>query len=203
MAFLKQEREYQHAPGIEKILEDVIGGGTVDRSDMAGALFAGKPLDELPPLTPVVKDEATGAYHVVKTARIYEAASAAKYKVGKRHLFTVGDAVTLGGDYTRASDVIKDIDKSDPKFDVITLAATIGAASEGDVLVQAKDKQAAGSAVPKYGSKAAEVCLTMSPIDLTVANGSSGLLVMGTVTEAAMLLPLDAALKARTRIHFV
>ncbi len=115
----------------------------------------------------------------------------------------MGDAVTLGGDYTRASDVIKDIDKSDPKFDVITLAATIGAASEGDVLVQAKDKQAAGSAVPKYGSKTAEVYLTMSPIDLTVANGSSGLLVMGTVTEAAMLLPLDAALKARTRIHFV
>ena len=38
-SFLKQEREYQHAPGIEKILEDVIGGGTVDRSDMAGALF--------------------------------------------------------------------------------------------------------------------------------------------------------------------
>ncbi|PNE23814.1 hypothetical protein BHU16_10920 [Tannerella sp. oral taxon 808] len=203
MAFLKQEREYQHAPGIEKTLEDVIGGGTVDRSDMAGALFAGKPLDELPPFAPVVKDEATGACHVVKTARIYEAASAAKYKVQKKHLFTVGDAVTLGGDYTRASDVIKDIDKSDPKFDVITLAATIGSASEGDVLVQAKDKQAAGSAVPKYGSKAAEICLTMSPIDLTVANGSCGLLVMGTVTEAAMLLPLDAALKAHTRIHFV
>ena len=53
-SFLKQEREYQHAPGIEKILEDVIGGGTVDRSDMAGALFAGKPLDELPPFAPVV-----------------------------------------------------------------------------------------------------------------------------------------------------
>ncbi len=203
MAFLEQKREYQHAPGIEKILEDVIGGGTVDRSDMAGALFAGRPLDELPPLAPVVKDEATGAYHVVKTARLYEAASAAKYKVQKKHLFAVGDAVTLGGDYTKASDVIKDIDKSDPKFDVITLAATIGAASEGDVLVLAKDKQAAGSAVPKYGGKAAEVYLTMSPIDLTVANGSSGLLVMGTVTEAAMLFPMDAALKARTRIHFV
>lgn len=203
MAFLKQEREYQHAPGIEKILEDVIGGGTVDRSDMAGALFAGRPLDELPPLAPVVKDEATGAFRVIKTARVYEAASAAKYKVQKKHLFVVGDTVTLGGDYTKASDVIKDIDKSDPKFDVITLAATIGAASEGDVLVLAKDKQAAGSAVPKYGGKAAEVYLTMSPIDLTVANGSSGLLVMGTVTEAAMLLPMDAALKARTRIHFV
>ena len=69
MAFLEQKREYQHAPGIEKILEDVIGGGTVDRSDMAGALFAGKPLDELPPFAPVVKDEATGAYHVVKSTR--------------------------------------------------------------------------------------------------------------------------------------
>ena len=203
MPFLSQEREFQYKPGIVKELEDVVGGGTIDRSELRKAVFPEGTLDELPPLTPVVKDPATGVYHVIKTARIYEAASAAKYKVEKKHLFAVGDAVTLGGAFDKASDVIKDIDKSDPKFDTITLAGTIGAAVKGDVLVLSKDKQAAGSAVPKYGDKGSEVFLTKNKVNLTVANQSCGLLVMGTVTEASMLFPLDNALKERTRIRFV
>ena len=79
MPFLSQEREFQYKPGIVKELEDVVGGGTIDRSELRAALFSGKTLDELPPLTPVVKDSETGVYHVVKTARVYEAASTAKY----------------------------------------------------------------------------------------------------------------------------
>lgn len=201
--FLGQNREYQYKPGIEKILLDVIGGGTIDRSDLRSAVFAEGKADELPPLTPVVIDPATGVYHVVKTARVYEAASAAKYKVEKKHFFAVGDAVTLGGTFDKASDVITEIDKSDPKFDLITLAATIGAAAKGDVLVLAKDKQGAGSAVPKYGDKKSEVFLTKNKVNLTVANQSCGLLVRGTVTEASMLFPLDNVLKERTRIRFV
>lgn len=203
MPFLSQEREFQYKPGIVKELEDVVGGGTIDRSELRTAVFSNGQADELPPLTPVVKDAATGVYHVVKTARVYEAASTAKYKVEKRHLFAAGDAVTLGGAFDKASDVIKDIDKSDPKFDTITLAGTIGAAEKGDVLVLAKDKQAAGNAVPKYGDKESEVFLTKNKVNLTVANQSCGLLVRGTVTEASMLFPLDKALKARTHIRFV
>lgn len=203
MPFLSQEREFQYKPGIVKELEDVVGGGTIDRSELRAALFSGKTLDELPPLTLVVKDSETGVYHVIKTARVYEAASTAKYKVEKKHLFVVGDAVTLGGAFDKASDVITEIDKSDPKFDIITLAATIGAAAKGDVLVLAKDKQGAGSAVPKYGDKKSEVFLTKNKVNLTVANQSCGLLVRGTVTEASMLFPLDNVLKERTRIRFV
>ena len=201
--FLGQNREYQYKPGIEKILLDVIGGGTIDRSDLRSAVFAEGKADELPPLTPVVIDPATGVYHVVKTARVYEAASAAKYKVEKKHLFAVGDAVTLGGAFDKASDVITEIDKSDPKFDLITLAATIGAAAKGDVLVLAKDKQAVGNAVPKYGDKDSEIYLTMDSVRLDVANQASGLLVMGAVNEASMIFPMDRGLKARTRISFV
>lgn len=203
MSFLSQEREFQYKPGIVKELEDVVGGGTIDRSELRKAVFPEGTLDELPTLTPVVKDPATGVYHVIKTVRIYEAASEAKYKVEKKHLFAVGDVVTLGGAFDKASDVIKDIDKSDPKFDTITLDGTIGAAVKGDVLVLSKDKQAAGSAVPKYGDKGSEVFLTKNKVNLTVANQSCGLLVMGTVTEASMLFPLDNALKERTRIRFV
>ena len=36
--FLGQNREYQYNPGIEKILLDVIGGGTIDRSDLRSAV---------------------------------------------------------------------------------------------------------------------------------------------------------------------
>lgn len=201
--FLGQNREYQYKPGIEKILLDVIGGGTIDRSDLRSAVFAEGKADELPPLTPVVIDPATGVYHVVKTARVYEAASAAKYKVEKKHFFAVGDAVTLGGTFDKASDVITEIDKSDPKFDLITLAATIGAAAKGDVLVLAKDKQAVGNAVPKYGDKDSEIYLTMDSVRLDVANQASGLLAMGAVNEASMIFPMDRGLKARTRISFV
>lgn len=203
MPFLSQEREFQYKPGIVKELEDVVGGGTIDRSELRSAVFTEGKADELPPLTPVVKDTATGVYHVVKTARVYEAASAAKYKVEKKHFFVVGDAVTLGGAFDKASDVITEIDKSDPKYDLITLAGTVGAAAKGDVLVLAKDKQAAGSAVPKYGDKESEVFLTKNKVNLTVANQSCGLLVRGTVTEASMLFPLDKALKERTHIRFV
>lgn len=201
--FLGQNREYQYKPGIEKILLDVIGGGTIDRSDLRSAVFAEGKADELPPLTPVVIDPATGVYHVVKTARVYEAASTAKYKVEKKHFFAVGDAVTLGGTFDKASDVITEIDKSDPKFDLITLAATIGAAVKGDVLVLAKDKQAVGNAVPKYGDKDSEIYLTMDSVRLDVANQASGLLAMGAVNEASMIFPMDRGLKARTRISFV
>ena len=201
--FLGQNREYQYKPGIEKILLDVIGGGTIDRSDLRSAVFAEGKADELPPLTPVVIDPATGVYHVVKTARVYEEASTAKYKVEKKHFFAVGDAVTLGGTFDKASDVITEIDKSDPKFDLITLAATIGAAVKGDVLVLAKDKQAVGNAVPKYGDKDSEIYLTMDSVRLDVANQASGLLAMGAVNEASMIFPMDRGLKARTRISFV
>ena len=74
--YRKREREFQYPPGIEKIIEDVIGGGTIDRRDLRNALFNGKSLDELPPIVIVVKDPETGLYHVLKTALVSEAAAA-------------------------------------------------------------------------------------------------------------------------------
>ena len=53
--YRKREREFQYPPGIEKIIEDVIDGGTIDRRDLQNALFNGKALDELPPIVIVVK----------------------------------------------------------------------------------------------------------------------------------------------------
>lgn len=190
----KKEREFQYPPGIEKMIEDVIGGGTIDRASLRGAVFNGKPLDELPPLVVVVQNE-DGVYCALKTAQVFEAAAeaATSIKVTKNHLFAVGDFVTVGGDLQGASDEIAAIDKSNAGYDVITLAATIGAAAKGMVLVQAKDKQGVGATTLPYDG---EVVLTMNKVDLTVANQQSGLLVRGTVNESCMPFPIDKGIKA-------
>lgn len=193
--YRKREREFQYPPGIEKIIEDVIGGGTIDRRDLRNALFDGKALDELPPIVIVVKDPDTGVYHVLKTAVVIEAAveGATAYKVAKNHLFGVGDFMTAGGELKAASDKITAVDKSNASYDLITLEATVGAASKGVVLVQARDKQAAGGSMLPYEG---EAVLTMSKVDLTVANQQSGLLVRGTVNGSCMPFPVDKGLKA-------
>lgn len=192
--YRKREREFQYPPGIEKIIEDVIGGGTIDRVSLRGALFNDRPLDELPPIVVVVKNE-NGVYCALKTARVSEAvaADAKSVKVAKNHLFTIGDFVTVGGDLKGASDQITAIDKSNSGYDLITLAAAIGVAAAGSVLVQAKDKQAAGAAALPYDG---EVVITMNKVDLTVANQQSGLLVRGTVNESCMPFPIDKGIKA-------
>lgn len=199
--FLKRENEFQYHPGIEKIIEDVIGGGTIARTDFAGTIFRGVPLDELPPLVIVVKDESTGVYHVLKTAAMQTAASAGdtEYKVNKRHLFAVGDAVTIGSDFSKAVDLITTIDKTDPDFDLITLAGTIGAAPVGNIMVLAKTQATDGNAEMKYGDTNSDLVITMNKVDLTVANQSSGLLVRGTVNGSVLPFPIDDVLKTKLR----
>nr|DAL15347.1 MAG TPA_asm: Head fiber protein [Caudoviricetes sp.] len=197
--YLKREREFQYHPGIEKIIEGVIGGGTIARTDFAGAIFKGVPLDELPPLVIVVQDETTGIYHALKTAKVTTAAVAAavEYQVKKNHVFAVGDVVTVGGSFAGAADTITKIDKSNADYDVITVEGSIGAAAVDAVLVLAKAKATAGAVVPKYGTKTSELYITMSKVNLTVANQSAGLLVRGTVNGKVLPFPIDDALETR------
>lgn len=60
--FRKKESEFQYAPGIEKIIEDIQGGGTIARAELKGVI------DELPPLVIVGKDP-NGLYHVVTNSK--------------------------------------------------------------------------------------------------------------------------------------
>lgn len=183
--YRKKETEFQYAPGIEVILEDIIGGGTIARADVKGVI------DELPPLCVVGKD-ANGLWHVVKTAKITDAvASGANYPVAKNHLFKVGDAVTIGGSLAGASDLITAIDTSEEDYDTITTAATIGTAAKGAVLVLAEKKASAESAAFLYTPEA----ITMNKVDTTVANQQSGLLARGSVNESVLPYPIDTALK--------
>ena len=118
--FRKKQSEFQYAPGIEKIIEDIQGGGTIARAELKGII------DELPPLVMVGKD-ANGLYHIVKTGRVTAVAA-----------------------LTGASDVISAIDKTAPAYDTITLAGPIGAAKVDDVLVLVTAKAAAKAAKFKY-----------------------------------------------------
>lgn len=185
--YRKKETEFQYAPVIANIIEDVTGGGTIARAELKGVI------DELPPGV-VVGVDSNGLYHVVKTAKVsaIAAADAVAYQVGKNHVFKVGEAVTNGGDLQAAADVISAIDKSNADYDTITLAGTIGAAAVGDVLVLASAKAASEAAAFKY----APVAVTMNKVDTTVANQQSGLLVRGTVNEAVMPYVIDSAIKA-------
>jgi hypothetical protein len=93
-----------------------------------------------------------------------------------------------------ASDKITAIDKSNAGYDVITLEAKIGAAETGQVLVGVKEKTTEGKATLVTSSS--ELVITLSKVDLTVANQSCGLMVRGTVSEGNMPFPVDAGLKA-------
>lgn len=190
--FRKKQKEFQYAPGIEKIIEDIQGGGTIARAELKGII------DELPPLVMVGKD-ANGLYHTVKTGRITAAADAdaVTIQIAKNHVFKVGEAVTVGGALTGAADVISAIDKTNPGYDTITLAGPIGAAEIGNVLVLVTAKADAKAAKFKYVPEV----ITMNKVDVTVANQQSGLLVRGTVNEAVMPYPIDEAMKAL--LHFI
>lgn len=192
--FFKKEKEFQYHPAVIKMLEDVVGGGTIVRADLRTAIFDGMPLDELPPYCVVGKDE-NGGYHVIKTALLQKPwKRGTTVKVNKSHLFAVGDFVTVGGGLKGASDKITAIDKSNAGYDVITLEATIGAAKVGQVLVGVKEKTTAGKATLVTSSS--ELVITLSKVDLTVANQSCGLMVRGTISEGNMPFPIDAGLKA-------
>ena len=188
----KVKTEFQYPPVIIKIVEDIPGGGLISRVPLQDAI------EELPPGAIVVKDE-NGLYQVLKTAKAQStaAANAVNYQVEKNHVFKVGDAVTVGGDFARAANVISAIDKSNAKFDRLTLAGTIGAAAVGDVLVLAKEAAAAGEAAPKYGDKTSELAVTMNKVNLTIANQSAGLLIRGSVNRKTMPYAVDSAIIGR------
>lgn len=141
----KQDKRVVHA--CTHNLADIPNGVTVSAAD----LIAGSVLQEG---TALGKDSA-GLYHVVKTARLTEAAttSTTVYKVEKGHHFKEGDFVMLkkgGKAYAIAS-----INKANAAYDEITVGTTLGVtAAIGGALMQAAAESTGSSSAFKYQPKA-------------------------------------------------
>lgn len=141
----KQDKRVVHA--CTHMLADIPNGVTVCSSE----LVAGGILQEG---TALGGKGNTGLYHVVKTARLTEAATAATnaYKVAKGHHFKVGDFIMLK--VGAKAYKITSIDTSETLYDTINVGTTLGEpAPAGAALVLAAAESADASAF-KYVPKA-------------------------------------------------
>ena len=192
--YVKESSEYQNPLVIVNSIEDKVGGGTIAKADLVSA-------DELKPGA-VVGEDANGLLHVVKTLKVYEAATnaATSIKVFKGHEAKVGDVIS-NNKFAGASVAITAINSSNADYDTITVGATIGVVLNiGDVLVQANAAAAAGAGVYKY----TPMGITIAAVDLTVANQGTGVMVRGTVKESLMPYPVNAGIKEKlSLIRFV
>lgn len=163
-------------------LEDIQGGGTVAIADLAQAVVnEGTPLGV----------DANGIYHVVKTAKMQAdaAADATTYAVLKGHNFKVGDFVTKAAG--AAAYAITAIDTTNEAKDVITVGTTLGAASEGDILIHAA-AESADASVAKHKT----IGLVGTGFDVIAGdNHTTDIVVRGSVKEA-LCPPITAAIKA-------
>lgn len=179
---VKKTTETRQAIAFATKLEDIQGGGTVAVAELTQpVVYEGTP----------VGVDANGLYHVVKTAKMQDdaAADATQYPVLKGHNFKVGDFLTTKGG--EAAYAITGIDTSNESKDVITVGTTIGAASEGDVLIQAAAESADASA-EKYKT----VGLVGTSFDVIAGdNHTTDIVVRGSVKEA-LCPPISAEIKA-------
>ena len=137
----KQDERTAHA--CTHNLADIPNGVTVVVAD----LIPGVPLREGSAIGP---DEA-GLYHLVKTAKVTEAATnaATDYKVAKVHHFKVGDFVMA--EKGAKAYAITAIDNTPATHDTITVGTTLGVAvAVGGVLTQAKAESTTTASAFKY-----------------------------------------------------
>lgn len=192
--YVKESSEYQNPLVIVNSIEDKVGGGTIAKADLVSA-------DELKPGA-VVGEDANGLLHVVKTLKVYEAATntATSIKVYKGHEAKGGDVIS-NNKFAGASVAITAINTSVAEYDTVTVGATIGVVlSVGDVLVQAAATAAAGAGTYKY----IPIGITMAAVDLSVANQGVGVMVRGTVKESLLPYAVNAGIKEKlSLIRFV
>ena len=115
-------------PGVTVSAADLVAGGVIPEGGYIGV-------------------DAAGLFHLIKTAKLTEAATATAttYKVAKGHHFKPGDFIAT--DAGAKSQTITAIDSAtDPTCDTITVDATLGAAvAAGAALVQASSAAAKAS----------------------------------------------------------
>lgn len=143
---IDRKKDTRTARALTHNLADIPNGVTVSAADLvAGGVI---------PEGGYIGVDAAGLYHLIKTAKLTEAATAeaTTYKVAKGHHFKPGDFIATNAG--AKSQTITAIDTTtDPTYDTITVDATLGAAvAAGAALVQAA--AAAAKAAYKYTPKA-------------------------------------------------
>lgn len=175
-------------------LADIAGGVNIATSDLTQ--------DTLPEAVAIGKDT-NGLFHVVKTAELAANAtsSATTYTVKKGHNFKVGDFVMLATGAKSYAITAITTNSGNSAYDDITVGTTLGkAATAGESIMQANAESSSASAF-KY----APVALTGEGYDVKQGqNIFANAWLIGVVKEAALQLPLPAAIKnALTGIQFV
>jgi hypothetical protein len=174
---------------IELVLEDIAGGGVIEKSDFPTSSTGMKE----GALLGVASD---GIYHIIKTAMVVNALATndTHMVVYNNHEFKVGDyignTVALATGAAVASGVaITAIAASGAGKDVIT-ATWSGPAVAASGLITAVS--GLGRAPFKY----TPVAIATNPVDLANENNGCGLLVRGRVRQNLMPYYVDTALKA-------
>jgi len=172
---------------IEKILEDIPGGGVVDPDDFkttTTTMLEGT----------VLGKDANGIYHVFKTAKLQANAAddATDYRVIKGHEFVVGDVIVDSG-LAGASQTITAITTTEDDYDTLTVGTTLGhAIVAGESIVQSTEEAVAGAAT-LYVTPAG---IATNSVDLTKDNQGCGIMIRGTVNESLLPYPIDTLVKA-------
>lgn len=170
MIGLVRTKTTPEVPVFQKEIEVAQGGFSLDQTGFAAG-------DHIPAGTVLNFDEATRVAKVLKTATVHAtaASNATEYQVKKGHLFKVGDKIAkvAGGVATTISTIVT----TNADYDVITVAATLTAAAEWDVLFEssATGATAAALAVAPKG-------LLRSSLDIVAGfNHQVGAVIRGTV----------------------
>ncbi len=171
---------------VELVLEDIPGGGVVEKDDFATTAT------EMPEgaLLGVAAD---GIYHVVKTVKLAAAAAsgATSFVIDKSDLLKVGDILTDTAKTVTAQPVTA-IAASGTLQQTVTIGAAFGVAlADNAVLIAAAASGASGS-----DFKYSPVAVAKNAVDLTANNTGCGLVVRGRVREALMPYPVDATIEA-------
>ncbi len=185
--YVKKESEYQNNPVIKTVIEVLTGGATIAAADFDTSVYK-----ELKAGSIVGKDS-NGLFHVLKTAKVHAnvAIDATAIQVKKGHGLKINDVIVDTG-LTLKADKIIAINTSNADYDELTIEAAIGALTSADIIVVAAAEANAGAGTFKIDP----IGLTINPVDLTLQNQTSGVLLRGTVNETNMPQYVDANIKA-------
>jgi Zn-dependent alcohol dehydrogenase len=174
---------------VEKILEDIPGGGVVKKSDFQTGATGMKE-------GALLGVDSSGIYHITKTVMVYNAMAAAavsgtsQFLIYNKHDLKAGEYLQNTSN-TASGALIASIAASGASTDVITLGALNVALSASGILIQA----ATGTA-RALGFMYTPVAIATNPIDLTNENNGCGLLVRGTVRTENLPCFVDSTIKA-------